>query len=511
MDGKEIFRKAVRVVVESAEQAMADAGLGADDIDLLVPHQANLRIIQAACQRLGIPEERTVGGDRPLRQHLVGVDPPRPRRRPRAGPGAPGRPPAAHRLRRGDDAGPAPFYAGGDERKRGRGAGPGGAGRRPGPPLRRLQAAGPGRARRRGGDRPLAQRRRRRRLLPDRPGRRALAPARPSATTSSTAGPTTSTSASPHQETPRGTVDAVLAADGHLGDDAAFGVANADDLYGSAGARAAGRPPGRARHGQRGRRLPPAQRRGRRRPGHPRAVPGGRRTGGWPPSTSGARCSPRRRALRRQRRPRAGRARRRRPGVDEPLGVRPGHAAVLRAAMDEAEHASEDAEVLLPEVVGRVLRGERPGSLPAPPPSRVLAADGRCIGVTHPDDLALVQADVARQVGAGEPAGRPLATRGGRGPADDPHHPAGRRPGRQRGPGGRAGGGRCGRPLRRPAGRRRAQPGRRRRRRPLAGRRPLGAAPEQRRALLREPPRHHPGRAGERRRRWPWSPWPSSR
>ncbi len=59
MDGKEVFRKAVRVVVDSAERAMADAGLRATDIDLLVPHQANLRIIQAACQRLGIPEERT--------------------------------------------------------------------------------------------------------------------------------------------------------------------------------------------------------------------------------------------------------------------------------------------------------------------------------------------------------------------------------------------------------------------------------------------------------------------
>ncbi len=59
MDGKEVFRRAVRVVVESAERAMADAGLGPDDITLMVPHQANLRIIQAACQRLGIPEERT--------------------------------------------------------------------------------------------------------------------------------------------------------------------------------------------------------------------------------------------------------------------------------------------------------------------------------------------------------------------------------------------------------------------------------------------------------------------
>ncbi|MDA8073696.1 MAG: ketoacyl-ACP synthase III [Actinomycetota bacterium] len=60
MDGKEVFRKAVRVVVESAERALRDAGLQASDVDVLVPHQANLRIIQAACQRLGIPEERTV-------------------------------------------------------------------------------------------------------------------------------------------------------------------------------------------------------------------------------------------------------------------------------------------------------------------------------------------------------------------------------------------------------------------------------------------------------------------
>ena len=60
MDGKEIFRKAVRVVVESSERAIAEAGLTVEDIDLIVPHQANLRIITAACQRLGIPEEKAV-------------------------------------------------------------------------------------------------------------------------------------------------------------------------------------------------------------------------------------------------------------------------------------------------------------------------------------------------------------------------------------------------------------------------------------------------------------------
>jgi 3-oxoacyl-[acyl-carrier-protein] synthase-3 len=60
MDGKEIFRKAVRVVVDSAERAVAEAGLTIDDIDLVVPHQANLRIITAACQRLGVPDEKAV-------------------------------------------------------------------------------------------------------------------------------------------------------------------------------------------------------------------------------------------------------------------------------------------------------------------------------------------------------------------------------------------------------------------------------------------------------------------
>jgi 3-oxoacyl-[acyl-carrier-protein] synthase-3 len=60
MNGKEIFRKAVAVVVDSAQQAIAEAGLTPDQIDLVVPHQANLRIISAACQRLGIPEEKAV-------------------------------------------------------------------------------------------------------------------------------------------------------------------------------------------------------------------------------------------------------------------------------------------------------------------------------------------------------------------------------------------------------------------------------------------------------------------
>lgn len=58
MDGKEVFRRAVRIMVDSAKKSMAIAGVTADDIALVVPHQANIRIISAACDRLGVPIER---------------------------------------------------------------------------------------------------------------------------------------------------------------------------------------------------------------------------------------------------------------------------------------------------------------------------------------------------------------------------------------------------------------------------------------------------------------------
>ncbi len=54
MDGREIFRRAVRITVESAIRALERSGLGVDDIDVVVPHQANIRILTAACERLGI-------------------------------------------------------------------------------------------------------------------------------------------------------------------------------------------------------------------------------------------------------------------------------------------------------------------------------------------------------------------------------------------------------------------------------------------------------------------------
>jgi 3-oxoacyl-[acyl-carrier-protein] synthase-3 len=60
MEGKEVFRRAVRVVVESSSIALEKAGMKPEDVDLFVPHQANVRIIDAVCSRIGIPSERTV-------------------------------------------------------------------------------------------------------------------------------------------------------------------------------------------------------------------------------------------------------------------------------------------------------------------------------------------------------------------------------------------------------------------------------------------------------------------
>ncbi len=58
MEGKEVFRRAVRIMVDSADAVDGHAGVTADDITLVVPHQANIRIIPASCDRLGIRLER---------------------------------------------------------------------------------------------------------------------------------------------------------------------------------------------------------------------------------------------------------------------------------------------------------------------------------------------------------------------------------------------------------------------------------------------------------------------
>jgi len=59
MDGPEVFRRAVRVMVDSATRALDRAGVSVDELALFVPHQANTRIIEAACNRLGIGADRT--------------------------------------------------------------------------------------------------------------------------------------------------------------------------------------------------------------------------------------------------------------------------------------------------------------------------------------------------------------------------------------------------------------------------------------------------------------------
>ena len=58
MDGREVYREAVRRMTESSERVLARAGLGVDDIDTFVAHQANIRILTAVADRLGVPDER---------------------------------------------------------------------------------------------------------------------------------------------------------------------------------------------------------------------------------------------------------------------------------------------------------------------------------------------------------------------------------------------------------------------------------------------------------------------
>ena len=58
MRGQEVFRRAVRATVDSAGRSMGRAKVTIDDIALFVPHQANLRIMEAVAARLGLPAER---------------------------------------------------------------------------------------------------------------------------------------------------------------------------------------------------------------------------------------------------------------------------------------------------------------------------------------------------------------------------------------------------------------------------------------------------------------------
>jgi 3-oxoacyl-[acyl-carrier-protein] synthase-3 len=58
MAGREVFKAAVRSMAEAADQALLRAGLTSDDIDLFIPHQANIRIIEATARYAGVPMEK---------------------------------------------------------------------------------------------------------------------------------------------------------------------------------------------------------------------------------------------------------------------------------------------------------------------------------------------------------------------------------------------------------------------------------------------------------------------
>lgn len=60
MQGREVFRHAIEKLVQTADVALEKAGLTSADIDWIVPHQANLRIIAATAQRMQVPMERVV-------------------------------------------------------------------------------------------------------------------------------------------------------------------------------------------------------------------------------------------------------------------------------------------------------------------------------------------------------------------------------------------------------------------------------------------------------------------
>jgi len=60
MQGKEVFKIAVKVLDEAAREVAAAAGMSLQDVDWLIPHQANVRILEATAKRIGLPRERLV-------------------------------------------------------------------------------------------------------------------------------------------------------------------------------------------------------------------------------------------------------------------------------------------------------------------------------------------------------------------------------------------------------------------------------------------------------------------
>ena len=77
MNGREVFKFATRVMVSSAEAILAQCGRGVDEVDVYVPHQANKRIIDHAVVEARHPARADDRERRPLRQHVLRLDPAR--------------------------------------------------------------------------------------------------------------------------------------------------------------------------------------------------------------------------------------------------------------------------------------------------------------------------------------------------------------------------------------------------------------------------------------------------
>jgi 3-oxoacyl-[acyl-carrier-protein] synthase-3 len=60
MEGNKVYKYAVRAMIESAEKAMEDAEITEEDIDILIPHQANLRIIDAIAKRVNVSDDKVI-------------------------------------------------------------------------------------------------------------------------------------------------------------------------------------------------------------------------------------------------------------------------------------------------------------------------------------------------------------------------------------------------------------------------------------------------------------------
>ncbi len=207
------------------------------------------------------------------------------------------------------------------------------------------------------------------------------------------------------QERPLGTVHAVLAAADHLVDGAPFAVANADDIYGVAALAALAEhlatddedsalvgfrlsnsvvsdaPVTRAICRTRDGWLAAIQ---ERRQVHPDGSGGFVSDDGLAPA---------------------------RIAADELVSVNlwgfaQGMRKTLEATMAAAADADEDREVLLPEMVEEIVEGRGPAG-GSGARFAVLETDSRCIGVTHPGDLELVQAELTRQVAGGERTASP--------------------------------------------------------------------------------------------------------